>query len=322
MSEKRSSVFRWPIVRKTLRLANKIILPGEKKLSVYDVGKYLTLEITYLQIQERAAAVTFNFLMAMPPTLLFLFSLVPYLPLQNSEQVVLGAIRQITPNAKIYHSVSAVVKDFIHTRHRDILSIGILMTLLYSSNGMMGLMKTFDKSFSLYSKDISIYKQRGSVRRRWTAIKLTAMVLALCVVMLFVLVIQNKTLNRRLLTVFHHHWAIQSVSFLILVIVIFVAISIIYKYGPSLTHRFRFFSAGAIFATVASVAGTAVFFFLVNHFLNYSKVYGPIGSLIAFMVWVWFNTLIILLGYELNVSILLGKLSRKRQQEIASEPEE
>src|ERR1043165_527195 len=164
MSVKRSSVFYWPIVRKSLRLANKIILPGEKKLSLYDVGKYLTLEMTYLRLQERAAAVTFNFLMAMPPTLLFLFSLVPYLPMQNAEQVVMGALRQITPNAKIYRSVSAVVRDFIHTRHRDILSIGILMTLLYSSNGMMGLMKTFDKSFSLYSKQFSIYKERGSIR--------------------------------------------------------------------------------------------------------------------------------------------------------------
>jgi membrane protein len=309
-------------VRKTYRLANKIILPGEKRLSVYDVGKYLTLEMTYLRIQERAAAVTFNFLMAMPPTLLFLFSLVPYLPLQNAEQIVLSAIRQITPNRRIYYSVSAVVKDFMHTRHRDILSIGILMTLLYSSNGMMGLMKTFDKSFSLYNKDITLYKRRGSIRRRWTAIKLTAMVLALCIVMLMVLVIQNKKLNHLLMKVFHHGWPVQVLSFLVLVFVIFIAISVIYRYGPSLTHRFRFFSAGAVFATLASVAGTAIFFFLVNHFLNYSKVYGPIGSLIAFMVWVWFNTLIILLGYELNVSILLGKLSRKNQEIVGGEPDE
>src|SRR6478672_7322440 len=131
MSEKRSSVFKWPIVRKTLRLANKIILPGNKRLSLYDVGKYLFIEIKYLRIQERAAAVTFNFLMAMPPTLLFLFSLVPYLPLQNTEQVILNALKLVTPNVKMYISIKSVVTDFMHTRRRDILSLGIVMTLFY-----------------------------------------------------------------------------------------------------------------------------------------------------------------------------------------------
>jgi membrane protein len=68
-------------------------------------------------------------------------------------------------------------------------------------------------------------------------------------------------------------------------------------------------SVGSVFATTLSVVATFVFFFLVNHFLNYNKIYGSVGTLIAFMVWLWLNTLIILLGYELNVSILVGKLA-------------
>ena len=69
-------------------------------------------------------------------------------------------------------------------------------------------------------------------------------------------------------------------------------------------------SVGAIFATVMSIVTTVVFFFLVNNFINYNKVYGSIGTLMAFMVWMWLNTFIIIIGYELNVSILLGKISR------------
>ena len=60
---------------------------------------------------------------------------------------------------------------------------------------------------------------------------------------------------------------------------------------------------------------TTIFFFLVNNFLNYSRFYGSIGTLIAFMVWIWLNTLILLLGYELNVSILLGKISHNLDEE-------
>src|ERR1043165_1005090 len=146
MSVKRSSVFYWPIVRKSLRLANKIILPGEKKLSLYDVGKYLTLEMTYLRLQERAAAVTFNFLMAMPPTLLFLFSLIPYLPLKDVQQTILDTLRLVIPNRGIYDNVSKVITDFMNRERRELLSLGVVMALYFSSNGMMGLMKTFDRS--------------------------------------------------------------------------------------------------------------------------------------------------------------------------------
>ncbi|MES2704432.1 MAG: YihY/virulence factor BrkB family protein [Bacteroidota bacterium] len=310
MINKRVSVYRLQPVRYVFRKANKIILPGERKLTLYEVSKYLFLEVKYLRLQERAAAVTFNFLMAMPPTLLFLFSLVPYLPLKNTEQTLLHTIREISPNTRIYQSIRAIITDFIHTRHRDILSIGILMTLFYSSNGMMGLMKTFDKSFSLFSKNITLYKRRGTIRRRWTAIRLTIMMIAMSLVMLSVMVIQNKKLNIFIPKEMNNIFGVKLLSAVVLLLVVFTSISVIYKYGPSLTHKFKFFSAGAVFATAASLIGTLVFFFLVNHFLNYNKVYGSIGTLIAFMVWVWFNTVIILVGYELNVSILLGKLSK------------
>ena len=131
----------------------------------------------------------------------------------------------------------------------------------------------------------------------------------------FVEVIQSKDLNPIILTVFHSLIAIKILSGVILAMLVFITISIIYTYGPSLSHKFRFVSAGSVCATIASVITTSVFFFLVNNFLNYNKLYGSIGTLIAFMVWVWLNTIIILLGYELNVSILLGKLSREDSDE-------
>jgi membrane protein len=91
----------------------------------------------------------------------------------------------------------------------------------------------------------------------------------------------------------------------------FCTIAIIYKYGPSYKEQVKFVSVGAVFATVVSIISTFVFFFLVNNFINYNKVYGSIGTLMAFMGWMWLNTLIILIGYELNVSILQGKISRE-----------
>ncbi len=246
----------------------------------------------------------------MPPTFLFLFSLVPYLPLKNVEQTILNTIKLLSPNHNIYVTARSVVSDFMTTQHHDVVGYGIVLVLFFSSNGVMGLMRSFDKSLSIYVK-------RSGFSRRWTAIKLTIVLIGIVLLGLGILIAQSRDLNPYLKKMFHDGIAIKAYSFIILALLVFVAISVVYTYGPSLTHKFRFVSAGSVFATTSSVIVTSVFFFLVNHFINYNKIYGSIGTLIAFMVWVWLNTIIILLGYELNVSILLGKLSQEDHDEAS-----
>jgi len=299
------NIFKWAPVRYLIRRANGIILPGVGGASLYDVTKFFFMEVRQLKLTERAAAVTYNFIMAMPPTFLFLMSLVPYVHIDHVEQAILSTLKLLAPNPKIYASISGVIGDFLHKQHHDVLSFGLLLVLFFSSNGMMGLMRSFDKS-------LSVYKKRTALQRRWTAIKLTLLLIIVSIIALSVFIIQTRSLNSLVLHVFHHIAAVKVLSVLILIAVIFVTICFIYTYGPSLTRRFPFISAGSVFATIASVIATSVFYFLVNNFLNYNKVYGSVGTLIAFMVLVWLNTVIILLGYQLNVSILLGKLSKEK----------
>ena len=308
MSKAQMNVYKWPAVRFVFKKAHGILLPGLNGASLYDVGKFFAREMKTLKLQERAAAVTYNFLMAMPPTFLFLFSLLPYLPFGNVDKTIFNILKLITPNRNIYVNVRDILADFMAKQHAGVLSYGIILVLFFSSNGVMGLMRCFDKSLSLYIT-------RTGVQRRWTAIKITVMLIGVIIIALAVLVIQSKDLNPYLLKVFHNLFAVKFMSFIILSSLVFTTISLIYTYGPSLTHKFRFVSAGSVFATLVSIIATSVFFFLVNNFLNYNKLYGSIGTLIAFMVWVWLNTIIILLGYELNVSILLGKLSREEDED-------
>ncbi len=306
----RLSIFKLKPVRYVLRKAHGVVLPGLDGATLYDVAKFFFLELRKVKLTERAAACTYNFIMAMPPTFLFLLSLVPYLPLKRVQQTILSTIKLIAPNPHIYSSISGVVRDFMGKQHHDVLSFGILMVLFFSSNGMMGLMKSFDRSEVLY-------KKRTGLQRRWVAIKLTVMLILVSIVTLSVLVLQNTTLNNLLPSVFPHTIAIKILSITILILTIFFTFCLIYRYGPSLHHKLKFVTAGSVFATLASMLATSVFFFLVNNFLNYNKVYGSIGTLIAFMVLVWLNTVIIILGYELNISILLGKLSQTGEYDEA-----
>ncbi|XZF15334.1 YihY/virulence factor BrkB family protein [Chitinophagaceae bacterium MMS25-I14] len=289
------------------RIADKIFLPGFEGFSLYQVGKFFRKEMRDTNLNIRVAAVTYNFIMAIPPTMLFLFSLVPYLPLRDVQETILDTLHLVTPNQRIYDNISAVVVDFMNTQHRDFLSFGILLTVFFSSNGMMGLMRTFDRSLALY-------KKRSGLKRRWTAIKLTFMLICVAITTLAILIVQTETLNAYVLKIFGSIIAVKLLSLLIFILIIFLAVSIVYRYGPSLSHKVKFVSAGSVMATILSVLTTTVFFFLVNNIINYNKVYGSIGSLIAFMVWVWLNTLVIILGYELNVSILLGKISRTENE--------
>ena len=286
-----------------MRVADRIVLPGFGGLSLYVVGKSLFREIRVNKLNVRGAAVTYNFIMAIPPSLLFFCSLVPYLPLHGVQESILTILRVVTPNETSYQSLESMVVDFLNNERRDILSFGILTTFFFSSNGIMGLMRSFDRSLPMYIK-------RGNLRRRWTALKLTAMVLIVFIITIAALILQTAYINDLIAHLAGYVLLIKVLTLLIIVAMIFLVICMVYTYGPSLTQRFHFFSAGAVLATILCVLLSAVFFFLVKNVIQYNKVYGSIGTLMAFMVWIFLNTQVILLGYELNVSILLSKMAR------------
>lgn len=288
------------------RALDAAVWPGFGGASLYAVLKTLFREIRMNKLNIRGAAVTYNFFMAIPPSLLFFCSLVPYLPLKGVEESVLTILHIATPNEASYNSLKAIVVDFLHNGRSGVLSFGILSTFFFSSNGIMGLMRSFDRALPMYVK-------RGAIRRRWTAIKLTFMVLVVTICTIAALIIQTSYINRLIDRYIGYAGLIQALTLLIIVLMIFFMICMVYTYGPSLTQRFPFFSPGAIVAITMCVLLSAVFFFLVKNVIHYNKVYGSIGTLMAFMVWLFLNTQVVLLGYELNVSILLLKLDRERQ---------
>ena len=291
--------------RALYRYTSKVHPHGFQGLSLYTVGRHLIKEIRVNKLNVRGAAVTYNFFMAIPPTLLFLCSLIPYLPIQGFQESIILGLRTIRTQPQLTQYAEQIITDFLTVERRDVLSIGILFTLFFSSNGMMGLMRSFDRQSQLY-------KRRGAFKRRWTAIKLTILVLIVTIIALSALILQTKFIDNQLRKVFSNPLPLQLVSLFIVVMLVFFCICMIYKYGPSLTHKWPFISPGAILATIGCVLLTTVFFFLVDNVIHYNKVYGSIGTLMAFMVWMFLNIQVILLGFELNVSIVLGKLAEEK----------
>lgn len=305
MTKLELAILKWAPIRILTGTMKRVAVPGAEGLSLYEVAKFFYIEMRNVRLTERCAAVTYNFVMAIPPSMLFLFALVPYLPLKNAEHTILGMLRLIAPTQGLYKSISTVIVDFMHTEQRKVLSFGILLTVYFSSNGMMGLMRSFDNSEH-------VYVQRTGLRRRWAAIKLTLLLYSLVLLAIVAFVIQTTWINKLIQKIFVSVFLAKLLTVLLIVFIVLCAISIIYSYGPSLSHKFKFISPGSVFATLLMIVVTMGFYYAANNFLNYNKVYGSIGTIIAFMVWIWLNTMVILIGFELNVSIVLGKISRAK----------
>lgn len=297
MSQTRSLKAKRSPLQQLLHDLGRFSLPGFGGLTLREVGKGFFSHLAAAQLNVRSAAVTYNFLMAIPPTMLILFSLVPYLPLDNVQETLLDLLPVVFTDAQVADSVRGLLLDFLNTQQGSILSFGIVLTAFFASNGMMGLMRSFDQQ-------TPVYKKRSGLRRRWISIKLTFMLLATVLVTIAALLLQGKYLAGYMLRIKGGHFLVHYASPIAVAVLVFVSISTIYRYGASLVRRLRFVSPGSVLASFFCLVATVVFFYLVNNFIQYNKVYGSVGTLIAFMVWVYINTFIILLGFELNVSIL------------------
>jgi membrane protein len=187
--------------------------------------------------------------------------------------------------------------------------------IFFASNGMMGLMRSFNKNYIGFEK-------RTGLQSRWTAIKLTLIIMGLILVCLILLIMQGMVLRWMGL---HDKTLIYLIRFLrwfIIVALIFYAIGFIYKYAPAIQKRWKLTSPGTILATFLSILTTLGFSIFLNNFGKYNALYGSIGTIIVLMTIIYINSLVLLIGYELNVSIhSIKALSAERQKHEQEEAE-
>lgn len=284
-----------------IRWSQHITLPGFQKLPLYDVIVFFIKQMRKVGLNERAAAISFNFLMAIPAATIFLCTLLPYLPI--SAQItdeLLTLTEDITPNDDTYFAIKGFLEDFLQTPRSGLLSLGFLLAVFYASNAMMGIMRTFNKSLIYISR-------RNFLESRWMAIKLTTLLIVLVIATMILLATQGKILTWILerMNIMNNFTVsiIQIVRWILLVALFYYAIAFIYKYAPAVHKRWRLTSPGTILATFLILVTAWLFSFWVTSFGSFNKVYGSIGTILIIMVLVYINSMVLLIGFELNVSI-------------------
>lgn len=285
-----------------LHWLQRLYPPGFEGVSLYDSLNFFRKEIFSSRFASRANSISFSFIMALPPLLLFFFTLIPYLPLP--EQKILSGIHDVlnllSPNDKIKDSISRVMTDFITHKKNVLLSFSVLLTVFYSSNGMMALMNNFEKR-------LPGFKKRNGFKRRMYAILLTLLLIVVGLTTIAVLIFQAWFAQKTAWVFMRNLLFLKSLTFLLVTFMMLVTICMIYKYGISSQQRIRFFNPGAIIATSLMLLLTMLFFYAVNNLVNYDKIYGSIGTLIIFMLWINYMAHIVLIGFELNSSIIVNK---------------
>lgn len=295
-----------------IRQSQKIRLPGFQGIPLYDVLKFFFRQIRKVGITERAAAISFNCVMAIPPIIIFLCTLIPYLPISTEFIHQLhGLIRDVIPGEKNNSAIIKFIDDIIKKPKNDLLSIGFLLALFYSSNAVIGIMRAFDKNYVGF-------KKRKMINRRVSALQLTSVLFVLMFASLLVLIMQSSVLKLFGLKSATVRQAIGHARWVVIVLLFFSSVSFIYRYAPFVHKRWKLINPGCILATTLMLLFTLFFSYWVNNFSNYNKLYGSISTILILMLLIYFNSLVLLIGFELNVSITSIKHEADERDKSAS----
>ncbi len=287
------------LVQSFISYTKRAALPGFDNMPIFSVAHFFFTGIKKGAIVTRAQALAFSFFLALFPAVIFLFSLIPYIPIKNFQNQLLALIESVLPS-NAYEGARITIIDIVKIHHGGLLSIGFFSALYFTTNGFMTLMRGFNSSYHAS-------ETRTPFRQRIVAIVLT-IILSILVLIATTLIIFSSLVTSKLV----YHRILKSKTQIALILIgkwvivlalFFTAISFLYYYAPTVKKRWRFISAGSTFATLMSILVSTGFGYFVNNFGSYNKIYGSIGTLIVVMLWMYFNSLILILGFELNSSI-------------------
>ncbi|QGW27761.1 YihY/virulence factor BrkB family protein [Phnomibacter ginsenosidimutans] len=315
MTKLEKKLLSFPPIAALLRVSKRITLPGFEGIPVFDVLQFFIQQVRKIGFSERAAAISFNIIMAIPGGLIFLLTLVPFLPdaLHLRDQLLI-LLNDMLLNKDMYLLLSDVINDFFNTERSGLLWLSVAFIIFFSSNAMMGIMHTFDRSY---------FEERSSrfMAKRWTAFKLTSLLILLILASMLLLATQGNIKTFILKKLGWDHYVIRTVieysRWLIIFSLTYFTIAFIYRYGPAVKVKWSLRSPGAVLATVLVLLVTWGFSVWVNNFSNINKIYGSVGTVILLMNIVYINALVLIIGFEINVSI--ASIKAQSAKRIAAE---
>jgi len=287
------------ILNPLIRISSAIHYPGEEHTSIYQIFKFFFSGLTRGSIQARARAISFSFFLALFPSIIFLFTLIPYIPLEDLDVRIIQLLQEIMP-VNTFEATKSTIEDILIQPRGGLLSFGFLVALYVSTNGVFSMIEGFNQSYHGL-------QTRSAFGQRMISIFLTGLLSLIIILSIGLIVISEYTssylLQQNILTSNSKYYLLQTGKWVILIMMSLFAISSLYYYGPSKFNRRPFISVGSVTATVLILATSLLFNIFISNFAIYNKLYGSIGTLIIILIWINANSMQLILGFELNASI-------------------
>jgi membrane protein len=282
-----------------IKYSKRVSLPGFETISLYEVTLFFWESIAKGSIAMRASAVAFNFFLALFPSIIFIFTLIPYIPIADFQEQLLDLLRNFMPH-NAYEATKDTILDIVTNQRGGLLSIGFFSALYFSTNGFNALITAFNSTFH----DI---ETRTGFQQRLASLFLVAIFTLLIMLAIALIIISEVALNKIFKPGELSYYLLLCGRWIIVFALFYFLISFTYYLAPARKAGWSFFSAGSMLGTILSIAMSVGFAYYVNNFGNYNKLYGSIGTLLVILLWIYFNSLVLLVGFDLNASIRKAK---------------
>ncbi|MCK9421276.1 MAG: YihY/virulence factor BrkB family protein [Bacteroidales bacterium] len=296
-------ILAFPLLVRVLRHSKRIVLPGFEGVSLYDVTIFFYNGLSQGYITTRAAAISFSLFLAIFPFLIFLFSIIPFIPIENFQQSLLLLIKDFLPGTT-YETVKGTIIDIVTRPRSSLLIINLILTLYFSTNGVNSLIDAFNNTYH----DL---ETRSSVKQYLMSSFIVFIISFLLIIAIGLITFGSELLRWILSDSIDNSFFLVTVleilRWLIILLLLLMAISIVYYLAPARRKHFRFISAGSMLATLLILITTLGFNFYVDNFSRYNAIYGSLATLMIVLVWIYINSISLLIGFELNASIFHAK---------------
>ncbi|MGK4567674.1 YihY/virulence factor BrkB family protein [Flavobacterium sp. 3HN19-14] len=295
-----------PVLRTAARFLKRVKLLEE--LSLYELLEIYIIGVGKAALGNRAGSIAFSFFMALFPFALFILNLIPYIPIQGFQADFLKFVSESVP-PNTYEAIHAIILDILNNSYQGLLSSGFLLSIFLQANGLNAILTGFENSVRVKHKRAFVHQYLVALGMSLTlTIILIATVAIIVISEVFLQSIKNQD-------VLNDNIPILVVSrYIFVILMILIVISILFKYGTIRTEKRAFISIGSVFTTILIILSSYGFGIWVVRFSKYNELYGSIGTLLIMMFYIWINCMILLLGFELDVTIREHKESiRKRK---------
>ena len=300
-----------PLINLLVRFFKQITLPGFEGLSIYDLLELYGLGIVKGTLTTRASAIAFSFFTSIFPFLLFVVILIPVIPINGFDIEFSKFLESFLPAQTSDFFMSSIFENLEGNSQPGLLSSVFLLSMFLMANGVNAVFSGFENSYH-EQKTRNIFQQY--LYALGIALILAFLVLFTVAVFIYIQVYVIVPLNEVFSTeeATNTQWILFA-KYMFFVVMVYIATATLYYFGTKEGRQTSFFSIGALLTTLLIILTSYLFGIYIDNFSKYNELYGSIGALLILLMYLWLNSNILLLGYELNATLRsLHKLNEMR----------